>query len=137
VSDLEATLSPTIGLIGGGVVGGWVRKNHTTAMINPLHAPMLPKISNDSSNFSFMTEPLPNANMVVITTGDKNPETRPQKARRTRSYLALAAGIERWAALPGLQVPQTRRLLWPQIEMLWQKTLANFQSRPLSADDDM
>ena len=70
------------------MVGGWVRRNHTTAMINPLPAPMLPKISNDSSNFSFMTEPLPNANMEVITTGDKNPETRPQKARAKNEILS-------------------------------------------------
>ena len=107
-------------------------------MINPLHAPMLPKISNDSSNFSFMTEPLPNANMVVITTGDENPETRPQKARAKNEILSRPGRRHRTMdSRPGLQVPQTRRLLWPQIEMLWQETLSNFQSRPLSADDDM
>jgi len=134
VSDLEATLSPTIGLIGGGVVGGWVRKNHTTAMINPLPAPMLPNVSNETSKFSLI-KPVLIAYKIVITTGDKNPEIRPEKARaknevlsrpgRRRRTMGNTARVTGAANTPPIVAANRNAMA---------KTLANF--RPPSADVD-
>src|SRR5580704_13375311 len=87
VSILGSTLSPTIGPVGGGVFGGGVRKNHTTAMINPLTEPTLPNRSNDASRFCLI-KPVLIAYKKVITTGDKNPEIRPQKARVKNEVLS-------------------------------------------------